>query len=267
MWRDFGALELVVEGPRRGHLGAERRARGDSGSLAEAEHAAKAQALIDPQRSRGHYDHRYASSALATIPSDGLLHHIDVTRRETAGTLSWRCVPVEDEQVYRIVALKNPLESPLLSGPIEIFVEGSFLLATRQPHVDVGGRLEVGLGVDERVRVARNVRTQEEQQGLLGGKTTIEHVVTTELVSQLDFEATVQVIDRVPVSRDEQIQVKEYEHEPAARAYTQRKLERPVEGGRCWTVALKPGGRRTITSRYTITLGTKYELQGGNRRD
>lgn len=269
-WLDFAHL-VLGDGDargRRGTLHPTHTASSPRGNLSRAEVAAVETELLDPRVSRGHYDHRYERAAnIVSIPSDGVLHRIDVLRRATSAELSWRCVPLEEEQVFRLATIANPFEAPMLTGPIDVFVEGSFLLSTRQHHVDVGARLEIGLGVDERIRVARNVRTDEEQQGLLGGKTRITHTITTELVSNLGFEAGVQVIDRIPITRNDDIHIKELDHDPPARTYSQRDLLHEVEGGRQWRLKLAPGQKQVITSQYTITLSSKEEIVGGNRRD
>ena len=46
------------------------------------------------------------------------------------------------------------------------------------------------MGVEDRLRVARNVRAEEENAGLLGGSIAITHAVTIDLTSSLQPRLT-----------------------------------------------------------------------------
>ena len=50
-------------------------------------------------------------------------------------------------------------------GPVDVYVEGTLLARANIGHVDKGGVVHVGLGVEDRVRIARNVRMEEEAAG------------------------------------------------------------------------------------------------------
>ena len=237
------------------------------GDISQATQAAIAEGLIDPRVSRGHYDYRYEGHAKTSVPSDALNHRIEIQTKSTTSKLSWQCVPLETEEVFRLAHISNPFDGPMLSGPVDVFVEGSYLLTTKQAHVDHNTSFKVGLGVDERIRVARNVRTEEEQLGLLGGKTSIEHTITTELTSNLGFTAQVEVLDRIPVAGHDDVTVKELDHSPPAKVYKINELQNALDGGRLWRITLEPGQTQNISSCYSIVISAKHEVQGGNRRD
>lgn len=267
-WLVYTSLQLG-EGKARGELIPMRPSQDIThGSLSSAEAMASKRALLDPLHTRGHYDYRYRSSARHTIASDGLLHRVDIQQCSTTSTLSYQCVPLEAQEVFRIATITNPLSGPMLGGPMDVFIGGSFLLTTTQHHVDQGAMFKVGLGVEKRIRVARNVRTEEEQLGLLGGKTSVLHVITTELTSNLGHNARIQLLERVPIPGEDEVQVKEIGHEPAATIYHHEEANLPkLEGGRSWQITLEPGEKKQITSRYAIILSSKLEVHGGNRRD
>ncbi len=127
--------------------------------------------------------------------------------------------------------------------------------------------MHVGLGLDERMRSARNVRVEESSQGWLAGTTHVDHHVTIELASSLGQEAQVQVVDRLPVSDEEGVTVELLASEPKAEPYDQVERGAKVRGGLTWRVALPGGGKAQVTFSYRIRLSAKRELVGGNRRD
>jgi hypothetical protein len=272
-WLDFDALRLAppADRPRRGRLyrleedHSTRSAR--SQAVERIEHYAPPQPVHDPRASRGTFDHRFDAEGLPEVPSDGLGHRIMLGAAEGAPTLRWRTVPREAPEVYREVELKNTFDAPLLKGPVDVYVDGSLLVTTPIDYIDKGGILHVGMGVEERIRVARNARVEEDSAGLLGGSIAVKHAISIELNSSLGAAATVEVVDRLPVTDDKTIEVKLVASEPASQPYAQEERGQPVRGGLLWKVPIAAGGKRSVEYQYRVTLPAKSELVGGNRRE
>lgn len=181
--------------------------------------------------------------------------------------MRFTCVACEDDRVFREIELLNPLKAPLLPGPVDVFVEGALLTTTALAATDRGGKLRVGLGVEERLRVARNVRATEESKGMLGQSRAIRHKVSTEVASSLPAEVQVEVIERVPVTTDKEITVTVDKAEPRPEDYDQKARGPVVKGGKLFRLTVKAGGSAAAVLEYTITLPASSELLGGNRRE
>jgi uncharacterized protein (TIGR02231 family) len=271
-WLDFD--RLVLSGPedpmRRGRL----VRTGENATLASARQAMQqieamlpAGGLCDPLTSRGHFDHRYDAEGLVLVPSDGLSHRVAVSSTETLPTLRLLTVPRERPEVYREAELKNPCEAPLLAGPVDVYVEGSLLTTATITAIDRGGTLNVGMGVEDRVRVARNVRSDEENVGLLGGSTQLTHQVSIELSSALGQQCVVEVLERLPVSDDKSVSIELASARPEPKEYTQAERGSPIRGGLVWRLLLPAGGKAKIDYQYRILFPARTEIVGGNRRD
>lgn len=268
-WLDFDDVVLApASAADRGKL---RRKQAQSGGTPASIQGAVARAeqmgAVDPWISRGDYDHRYDAEAAVDVPADGALHRVEIVTAACPSNLSWRTNPRTESAVYREVALDNPHPSPLLAGPLDVYVRGSLVANTSTPTVDRGGSMNVGLGVDERLKVARNARVREESAGLLGGKREIDHFVDIEIASSLGFDAMVELIDRIPVSKDEHVEVNLFECVPEADEYDQTDRDAPVEGGLRWRVEVFAGDTVSVRFAYRIKLRAKDELIGGNRRE
>ena len=107
--------------------------------------------------------------------------------------------------MYREVEIQNPFDAPLLSGPVEVFLDGALMTTSSSRFVDRGGVVHLGLGVEERLRVARNARVEEGTAGLLGGSAVVDHAITIEVASSLGRKVTVDVLDRVPMTDDKDV--------------------------------------------------------------
>jgi hypothetical protein len=271
-WLEFDSLVLAGAGERerRGRLVRQRNDR----ARREAEDARRRiEGLSDPARTsdplgnRGRFDHRYDAEGRADVPSNALPHRVHIGSAEGPATPRFRTVPRESPEVFREARLENPHKGPLLAGPVDVFLDGALVTSTTIGAVDRGGFIQLGLGVEDRLRVARNARVEEGSAGLLGGSTQMDHQITVDLASSLGMPVAVEVLERIPVTDDKDIQVKVIAAEPEPDAYDQADLGVPVRGGRRFRVEVPAGGKARASYTYRIKLPAKSEIVGGNRRD
>ena len=271
-WLDFDQLQLG--GPEDQVFRGRLKRRSDDQTHNKIQQAVRTleklsppSGLVDPLSSRGQFDHRYDAEGLIKIPSDGKLHRIAVLCADGTPQLRLITVPRERADVYREAELINPCQAPLLSGPVDVFVDGGLLTTDAISHVDRGGSLRVGMGVEDRVRVARNVRAEEESAGLLGGTTAMTHTVTIEISSSLGQPIQIDVLDRMPVSEDKSLTVELIAEKPAHTPYDQAERGAPIRRGMKWRVQLPAAGKTKIEYQYRLSFSAKNENIGGNRRD
>ncbi len=203
------------------------------------------------------------------VPSDGSFHSIPVLQSEASLALKHVCVPRESADVFRLAELDNPLDAPLLAGPCDVYVGPELLITTSIETVPIGGRLSVGLGVEQRVKVARNTHFAEGSQGLMGGTLTLKHRIDIEVVSHLSSQAELEVRERVPSvqEKEEDIKVDVIAVTPPWRVWEPPAPEPAVRGAFAWRVELAPQARAELSVEYLVRLPSKLELVGGNRRD
>jgi hypothetical protein len=103
------------------------------------------------------YDYAFASDGNVDIASDGAWHSIALTSRSTTVKVRHIAVPREQNDVFRVAAIANPFDGPLLPGPIDVYDRGQFLVTSDVDYTPPGGTVDVGLGVDATVKIARNV--------------------------------------------------------------------------------------------------------------
>ncbi len=213
------------------------------------------------------FDFAYVGSHRVDLPSDGSLHNVAISSHEGASAPRYVCVPRESQDVFRFAEIKNPLGGPLLRGPADVYVDGSFLMTVPVDPVPAGGALALGLGVEQSIKVARNTHFKEETTGLLRGSLDLHHQITVDLENLLSREALIEVRDRLPTKRenDDDVELKVERVEPRWEDYEQK--DEPIEGGKRWLVKVKPREKQRLIAEYTIRIAPKHELVGGNRRE
>ena len=123
-------------------------------------------------------------------------------------------------------------------------------------------------GMDEdRLRVARNARVEEETSGLLSGTSVVKHAITVELKSMLGSPARVEVVERVPVSDDTGVRVETALARPEPKPWKPDDQVPPLRGGLLFPVEVPAGGKAKVELSYVLSFSAKSEVVGGNRRE
>lgn len=289
---DFAELRLAApSGARRGRLepayvfGEVSASQDKADQATQAAHEflyqlAPPPGLAFPEQAYG-FDFQYDATERADVPRDGTFHAIAVAEASAPTQLIHVAVPREDASVYRTFTLTSPIEGAVLRGPVDIFFDGVLALTSTVSPTPAQGVLQMGAGIDEQVRVARNVRYAETSAGLMGGWTHLEHAIEIELRNNSAAAVTLELRERVPVltkgektlltgSPRGEMEVRfgassvgwsdlEQAHEPEGAAL--------LDGGRKARIDLAPGAVETVRYDYVIRIATSSELVGGNRRD
>jgi hypothetical protein len=271
-WLDFDAIS-VAGIDDAAHLGklVKQNAPGETAAVRSAraviEMLDAPAGAPDPRETRGQFDHRYHAEGRTEIPSDATSHRVTLSASDAYANTRFRAVPRSTLDVFREAEIKNPFSAPLLGGPVDVFIEGALTTTTAMPPVDRGGVITVGIGIEDRVRIARNAQVAETSSGLLGGTVAIDHAVAIDLVSSLGRPIAVDVVERIPVSDDRDVEVSVLAAKPRFEKYEQVERGAPIRRGVRWTVEIPPGGSTRIEFGYRVSLPAKSEVVGGNRRE
>ena len=111
---------------------------------------------VPPARSSGHFATRYEMESPGQVAADGQLHSLTLLRRQGPTRRTYRCVPLSNPSVYELALFDNPLQLPLLAGPVQIFKGGDFIVQAPLETTPPARPLTVNLGVEPRLKVARN---------------------------------------------------------------------------------------------------------------
>lgn len=221
------------------------------------------------RESAGSFDYAYAAEGRLDIPSDGQFHAIALMSRDAEVKLRYIVVPRIDPNVFRIAQLLNPLDAPLLAGMTDIYVDGEYILSTEMPTIPPRGEMELGLGVEQAIQVARNTNYREVRSGeTLVAFNELRHEIAIAIVNNLQRAIAIEVRDRLPVPAEgAKVDVQIDRVVPEWEAYNQQERGRPIRGGYRWKVEVPAGDRLILEVDYTIKTFVDSELLGGNRRE
>jgi hypothetical protein len=217
----------------------------------------------------GAFDFVYLGTGRVDIPADGQFHSVALLEENAEIDLRYIVVPREDTNVFRIAQLRNPLRSPLLAGSTDVYVDGEYILSTRINTVPPKGQLELGLGVEQSIKVARNTSFKEVRSGMsLVAFNELRHSIHIAIANRLGRDARIEVRERVPVPQpDVKVDVTVTQVNPAWEKYEQQERNAVIKGGYRWQVSVPAGGETELTADYTIKTFVDNELVNGNRRE
>ncbi|MGE0489111.1 MAG: DUF4139 domain-containing protein [Vulcanimicrobiota bacterium] len=210
------------------------------------------------------FDYLYCGQCPVDVPSGADYHTLPLATHSLTAEKHLVCVPRVTRDVFRRARVESLADLALPAGPADLMVGGDYLLSTTIGDVVPGSTLELGLGVEQGVKVARNVDYQETTAGMMGGTLQLHHSLHLEVANRTNREVTLEVRERLPVATEgeKEIQVIEGEVEPAWEA-----LPDGHPGQRRWVVRLAKAEERVLQANYRIDLSSKLEVVGGNRRE
>jgi uncharacterized protein (TIGR02231 family) len=197
----------------------------------------------------------YQVPGTVTVPADGAPHKVAVARFELAPGLDYVAAPKLVEVAYRRAEVTNDSPYTLLAGPANLFAGDEFIGTTALELVAPQGEIELYLGADDRVRVARELRRREVDKRLIGDRRRLRYGYEITLENFLPAEATVTLHDQIPVSRHEDIKVKLESAEPQPTEQTELNLLD-------WELTLAPGEKRVVRFDFTVEHPREMSLIG-----
>ncbi|MCP2731147.1 mucoidy inhibitor MuiA family protein [Limnofasciculus baicalensis] len=224
---------------------------------------------INVRRVAGSFDYAYNADGRVDVPSDMQFHSVALTSQSTKVDMRYIVVPREDTNVFRIAQLYNPLQAPLLSGAVDVYVNGEYILSTNIPTVPPKGQMELGLGVEQAIKVARNVTDQEVRSSQsLVSLNEMRHTIAINIANRLPKEAQIEVRERIPLPQDgAKVDVEIGNVSPNWEKYEQNERSAPIQGGYRWQIKVPGGQEIKLSAEYKIKTFVDSEVIGGNRRE
>lgn len=243
---------------RRGLRAAERDEPGATASLPTYARVCEFQPGLEGSRT---------ARGRCSVPSSGQYHVVTLDEIPLNFEMRFVAVPRTAREAFRVMEWKNPQPQPLLEGPVDVLIEGAYWSTVRLPNTPGKAKCELGLGVEDGIKLYRNARYKESATRLTGAL-ELQHQITVDVSNHLPQPITLEVRERTPVSEYDADKVSVRVH-AALPPWQPFSLDEPggCKGGFHWIIQLPPGGKQSLVASYTIGIWSNEELVGGNRRE
>jgi uncharacterized protein (TIGR02231 family) len=197
----------------------------------------------------------YRPARPVAVPADGGTHRATVAAVDLTAALDHVTAPVRSPEAHLRATVVNSSEHTLLPGRAAVFHGPDFVGTTELEMWAPGEEVELALGVDDRVRVERELVGRSATKAALSATRRRDVEYRTKVSNHTGRPARVTVLDQLPVSRDEGITVRELHVEPAP-------AERTDLGVLTWRLDLRPGETREIRLGLRVELARGVEVAG-----
>jgi uncharacterized protein (TIGR02231 family) len=179
------------------------------------------------------------------VPADGAPHKVTVAQYQLEPEMDYVTAPKLVQAAYRRAKLVNKSAYTLLPGKANVYAGDEFVGVTQLELTAPNGEIELYLGVDDRVKVERELARREVDKKLVGDRRRLRYGYEITLKNLLDVEAKVTVHDQIPVSRHENVKVKLESAEP-------KPAEQTEMGLLDWEFDLPPGGEQAVHFSFAV---------------
>jgi len=189
------------------------------------------------------------------VPGDGDPHKTLIARFDLDAVLDYLAVPVLAPEAYLRATVTNSSALLLLPGPARVFHDAQFVGETSLDTVAAGEEFELQLGVDDQIRVERELRRRNTSKAVLGGTRTIDIGYEIKVENHRSGKARVSVHDHIPVSADGDIKVRLRETNPDP-------AKQDDLGELTWKLSLDGGQSESIRYRFTVEHPAQVIVEG-----
>jgi uncharacterized protein (TIGR02231 family) len=191
------------------------------------------------------------------IPSDGNPHKATILYDDFPCNLTYVTMPHLVSFAYLQAQVKNPAEgATLLAGKANIFRDDTFVGSTDLGHIAPAQDFKLNLGIDEGIKLERELVERQVDKKFIGGNRRITYAYKIIVTNLLNRAVQLELNDRIPHSRNEQIKVKLTKIMPPIQ---------PGELGRLqWLLNLPNPGKTEIYYQFTVEHPTDLRVSGLN---
>jgi uncharacterized protein (TIGR02231 family) len=243
-----------------------RSAQEADSAMAEPEKQAQpagsqeASAPVEQQKARletSGYAVRFSAPGRITLAADGSSRSFFLTSREVEPTLQAKAVPSIEPRAFLEANFANDETVPLLTGAVTLVRDGVFVGQTGVTATAPGDTLNLGFGLDDRIRVTRTpIRRRETDATWLQGSRGDLREFRTVIRNLHDKPIRITMVDQIPFSENAALTVELLANStpPTERNPKDRR------GLLHWTHDYKPGEEREIRHGYRMRWPNDREI-------
>lgn len=192
-----------------------------------------------------------------SVLADGRPYWFPVDVVNAKATAALVTVPKLSPYVYQVVKLNNPASYPLLPGVVHAYRHGTYVGDTATEYRAAGEPLELSLGIDEEFKVERiELLDRARTSGLLIQNKNLEQGYRVQLTSKASERASIEVRERIPLSKVDEVKVELDRGKTTARYNLDAH-----RGFVTWNISVDPGKTGAVELHYAIRLPDSWQVQ------
>jgi len=194
-------------------------------------------------------------SSNSNTESDGAPHKITIFTDDFPCNCEYVAMPRLVSFAYLQANVKNSASSAtLLPGKANIFRDNTFVGTTQLDHIAPGQEFRLNLGIDEGLKIERDLVERQVDKKLIGNVRRITYGYRLVVTNLLNQEAHLKLTEQLPVSRNERIKVRLTRSNPQIQLGEMGILE--------WTLTFSPEAKREIYYQFIVEYPSELTVVG-----
>ncbi len=268
MWVDIYQAVAMRQNSKVMGLAAPQSARMEEFAMADAamapmesfEREARKASFRTANIETGGFVSAYKIPGPSTIPADGTATKLMIGGFETDSDLQIHVKPQVDNNAYLVSHLKLKGETPILPGGVNLFRDGAYVGQARLPLLRPDEEQDLPFGIDDQVAVKRRtLKDERSEAGMISRDNVLERHYITELQNLHNFPVKLMVLETVPVSKNEKINVDILKDATTA-GYVADKDN--VKGLLQWTVPMEPKSSQNVRLGWKVSWPKDANISG-----
>jgi uncharacterized protein (TIGR02231 family) len=181
----------------------------------------------------------------SNIPSDGAPHKTTIFNDNYPCSFDYVAMPRLVSFAYLQANVKNSSNgATLLPGKANIFRDNVFIGTSQLENIAPGQEFKLNLGIDEGLKIERNLVERLVDKRLISNQRRTTYSYRLLITNLIDKEVNLEVIEQLPVSRNEQIKVRLSRSNPQIQLGEMGILE--------WQLTIPPQETREIYYQFNV---------------
>jgi uncharacterized protein (TIGR02231 family) len=200
-----------------------------------------------------------------TLPADNSMQRVAIASAKLSAVLTYEATPKLSEIAYLGAEVSNTTDYPLLAGAMNTFLDDTFVANSRLKTVMPGETFELHLGADEGIAIKRRLVSRfAENTGLTNNGDRITYEYEIAVTNNKKLPERIVFKEPLPVSRQERIVVKLItpDEDTVGTKADPKEVTREEDGRLVWRLDLKPGEKREIGLKFSVSYPAELEVTG-----
>jgi len=253
-------------------------ASGANGALAEAPPAPLPPPIQDASYAvaaveTGVTSASYKISETSTVLSDNAPQKVTINSVLLGARLQYQSTPRTVETAFLSAYVTNTSDFPLLGGPMNTFLDDTFIAASSLKTVMPGEKFSLALGADEGITVKRKlVNRLTEHTGIIHDTTRVTYEFNIVVTNNKKTTTRFVFKEVLPTSRSDKIEVKLLAPAPgdlltldqvaSTTEYPKPGTTKEEDGKLVWREDLKPGEKREFPFKFSVEYPADFPIVG-----
>ena len=170
--------------------------------------------------------------------------------------LIYTAIPKNVQKVFLKAKTQNSSPYHLLPGPIKNFVDGSFAGKSWIKNTAPGQKMEMGLGLDESIKVERKlIKKEGGEEGIFNQTAKQRYIFEVSLENFKDVPIQIELKDQLPLSYQEEIKVQINQIKPTPD-------QKDKQNFITWKIRLAPKESKTVTLDFQVEYPEGKTVRG-----